>query len=103
MTASELTSLAAGPKMHPVPRDGYGREIDYLRISLTDHCNLRCVYCMPLEGLALAPSSTFLSAAERYMASPRTSILSSSKRRIGRRMKKMCPVFTGKNTRPCRI
>lgn len=29
--------------------DSYGREIDYVRISLTDHCNLRCVYCMPDE------------------------------------------------------
>lgn len=27
--------------------DKYGRKIDYLRISLTDKCNLRCVYCMP--------------------------------------------------------
>ena len=27
--------------------DSYGRRIDYLRISLTDACNLRCVYCMP--------------------------------------------------------
>jgi len=47
-----------------VPRDGFGREIDYLRISLTDHCNLRCVYCMPLAGLDLAPPSRFLTAAE---------------------------------------
>ena len=31
--------------------DGYGREIDYLRISLTDKCNLRCSYCMPSEGV----------------------------------------------------
>jgi cyclic pyranopterin phosphate synthase len=29
--------------------DRFGREINYLRISLTDHCNLRCVYCMPEE------------------------------------------------------
>jgi cyclic pyranopterin phosphate synthase len=29
--------------------DRYGRKIHYLRISLTDHCNLRCVYCMPEE------------------------------------------------------
>ena len=28
-------------------KDGYGREINYIRISLTDRCNLRCVYCMP--------------------------------------------------------
>ena len=31
--------------------DKYGRNIDYLRISLTDRCNLRCVYCMPEEGI----------------------------------------------------
>ena len=31
--------------------DKYGREIDYLRISLTDRCNLRCIYCMPEEGV----------------------------------------------------
>jgi GTP 3',8-cyclase len=32
-------------------RDQFGRQIEYLRISVTDRCNLRCVYCMPLEGL----------------------------------------------------
>jgi cyclic pyranopterin phosphate synthase len=47
-----------------VPVDGFGREIDYLRISLTDHCNLRCVYCMPLAGLELSPPASFLTAAE---------------------------------------
>jgi len=31
--------------------DGIGRNIDYLRISVTDRCNLRCVYCMPEEGV----------------------------------------------------
>ncbi len=31
--------------------DGYGRTIDYVRISVTDRCNLRCVYCMPEEGV----------------------------------------------------
>ena len=50
-----------------MPRDGFGREIDYLRISLTDHCNLRCVYCMPLEGITVAPSGTLLTAAEIEM------------------------------------
>lgn len=33
-------------------KDGYGREITYMRISVTDRCNLRCVYCMPQEGIA---------------------------------------------------
>ena len=32
-------------------KDGHGRIIDYLRISLTDRCNFRCVYCMPEEGV----------------------------------------------------
>lgn len=36
----------------PLPMiDGFGRRIEYLRISVTDKCNLRCVYCMPLQGL----------------------------------------------------
>ncbi len=34
-------------------RDSFGREICYLRISLTDRCNLRCLYCMPEEGVPL--------------------------------------------------
>ena len=50
--------------MPPVPRDGFGREIDYLRISLTDHCNLRCVYCMPLNGHSYAPPADLLNARE---------------------------------------
>ncbi|MFI5398106.1 MAG: GTP 3',8-cyclase MoaA [Candidatus Binatia bacterium] len=47
-----------------MPQDGFGRAIDYLRISLIDHCNLRCVYCMPLSGLRFAKSDELLSAAE---------------------------------------
>ncbi len=47
-----------------MPRDGYGREIDYLRLSLTDHCNLRCVYCMPETGLRFLPAPDLLTAAE---------------------------------------
>ncbi len=34
-----------------VLKDGYARKIDYLRISVTDRCNLRCRYCMPQEGV----------------------------------------------------
>jgi cyclic pyranopterin phosphate synthase len=44
--------------------DRFGRRIDYLRISLTDHCNLRCVYCMPLRGLSFVPSPELLTAEE---------------------------------------
>jgi len=33
-------------------RDAYGRNIEYLRLSVTDRCNLRCRYCMPADGIA---------------------------------------------------
>lgn len=39
------------PVVGPAMRDGHGRRIEYLRISVTDKCNLRCVYCMPEQGL----------------------------------------------------
>ncbi len=44
------------PERREVPadgpmQDGFGRRVEYLRISVTDKCNLRCVYCMPEEGL----------------------------------------------------
>ncbi len=55
--------LARGGRQ-PVPRDRFGRQIDYLRISLIDHCNLRCVYCMPLRGLSFFHSEQLLTAAE---------------------------------------
>jgi len=47
-----------------MPRDSFGREINYLRLSLIDHCNLRCVYCMPLRGLTFVPSEELLTADE---------------------------------------
>src|ERR1700730_425907 len=47
-----------------MPRDSFNREINYLRISVTDRCNLRCVYCMPLEGLRFLPNPELLTAAE---------------------------------------
>ena len=44
--------------------DSHGRRIDYLRISLTDRCNLRCVYCMPAEGVAWKPHDEMLTFEE---------------------------------------
>jgi cyclic pyranopterin phosphate synthase len=44
--------------------DRFGRSITYLRISVTDRCNLRCVYCMPKEGLRWQPREALLSAEE---------------------------------------
>jgi cyclic pyranopterin phosphate synthase len=47
-----------------MPRDSFNREINYLRISVIDNCNLRCVYCMPLQGLQFLPKPDLLSAEE---------------------------------------
>lgn len=44
--------------------DGSGRKINYLRISVTDKCNFRCLYCMPEEGLQWLPKSEILSYEE---------------------------------------
>ena len=44
--------------------DQFGRRIEYLRISVTDRCNFRCVYCMPQEGLQWLPKSEILSYEE---------------------------------------
>jgi len=43
--------------------DRFGRSISYLRISLTDHCNLRCVYCMP-EDMSFRPSDELMQDEE---------------------------------------
>ena len=43
--------------------DRFGRFIHYLRISLTDHCNLRCVYCMP-EDMTFRPSAELMQDGE---------------------------------------
>jgi cyclic pyranopterin phosphate synthase len=42
-------------------RDRSGRRVDYLRVSVTERCNLRCTYCMPAEGLPAAPDTAALS------------------------------------------
>lgn len=45
-------------------RDSYERNIDYVRVSITDRCNLRCVYCMPAEGIKQVPHTSILSYDE---------------------------------------
>ena len=45
-------------------QDQYGREIDYLRLSVTDLCNFRCQYCMPPEGVKKRPHGAILSVEE---------------------------------------
>lgn len=51
--------VSAGPLI-----DGLARRIRYVRISLTDRCNYRCTYCMPDEGIELAPRADVLSFEE---------------------------------------
>jgi len=48
----------------PAERDQFGRAIEYLRISVTDRCNFRCLYCMPAEGLPWLPRAEILSYEE---------------------------------------
>ncbi len=45
-------------------QDRFNRLISYLRISVTDRCNFRCVYCMPEEGIELSPRAEILSFEE---------------------------------------
>lgn len=47
-------------------QDKFGREHTYLRISLTERCNLRCSYCMPEEGVQLSPKSHLMTYEEVY-------------------------------------
>jgi GTP 3',8-cyclase len=51
-------------------RDTFGRQVDYLRVSVTDRCNLRCVYCMPSGGVAWKERSELLTfeEIERFVA-----------------------------------
>ncbi|ODV92140.1 hypothetical protein CANCADRAFT_82613 [Tortispora caseinolytica NRRL Y-17796] len=44
--------------------DSFGRQHDYLRISISERCNLRCLYCMPEEGIDLTPSERLLTKDE---------------------------------------
>ena len=50
-----------------MPRDSFNRQIDYLRISVIDRCNMRCVYCMPLNGIRFLPNPDLLTAQEIEM------------------------------------
>lgn len=52
------------PKETHIMQDRFGRVHDYLRISLTERCNLRCFYCMPAEGIPLRPKDHFMRTEE---------------------------------------
>lgn len=44
--------------------DNHGRPVNYLRLAITDKCNLRCSYCMPFEGIQFLPKKQLLSYEE---------------------------------------
>ncbi|PKV48263.1 cyclic pyranopterin monophosphate synthase subunit MoaA [Aquimarina sp. MAR_2010_214] len=46
--------------------DTFGRKHNYLRISLTERCNLRCTYCMPADGIQLSPKDHLMTYEEIY-------------------------------------
>jgi cyclic pyranopterin phosphate synthase len=58
-----MIDLIASP-LEPRLADAFHRPITYLRISVTDRCNLRCVYCMPEAGLPWIPKAEILSYEE---------------------------------------
>lgn len=64
-TASKLEMLKGNIKpFSAFLTDSFNRRHSYLRISLTEKCNLRCQYCMPEEGVKLTPRAQLLSTAE---------------------------------------
>ena len=62
--------------------DAHGRTIDYLRLAVTDRCNLRCLYCMPATGIDFVPKSHLLTYEE---------------------MERLCRIFVGLGIRKVRI
>ncbi len=46
--------------------DSFGRNHTYLRISLTERCNLRCIYCMPMDGIKLSPKENLMNKDEIF-------------------------------------
>ncbi len=65
-----------------IMRDGFGREITYLRLSVTDRCNLRCRYCMPEEGVSLQDHEEMLTQEEMLAAVEAAASLGITKLRI---------------------
>jgi len=46
--------------------DSFGRQINYVRLAVTDRCNLRCQYCMPAHGIEIVPRKELLTYKEMY-------------------------------------
>ena len=62
--------------------DGFGRTIDYLRISITDHCNLKCYYCAPFSGRSHLERSEILTYEEMLSVAKAAATIGITKVRI---------------------
>ena len=61
---SRRDAIRNAPSFSEFLTDSFARQHTYLRISVTERCNLRCVYCMPAEGVALSPPAHLLTTPE---------------------------------------
>src|SRR5213083_2328227 len=64
--AASMTPYDDAPRQAPTPApliDGFGRTVTYLRVSVTDRCDLRCVYCMA-EHMTFLPKAQVLTLEE---------------------------------------
>jgi cyclic pyranopterin phosphate synthase len=66
----------------PVLNDRHNRTIDYLRISITDHCNLRCHYCVPFDGRPKLPMADILTYEELFTAAKAAAAVGVTKIRL---------------------
>ena len=62
--SERLSALKSAKPFSEFLTDSFNRQHDYLRISLTERCNLRCLYCMPEEGVPLSPPAHLLTTSE---------------------------------------
>ena len=60
--------------------DSHGRNITYLRLSVTERCNLRCRYCMPEEGICKKPHEAMLTEDYRQIMTEATHVAGMCKR-----------------------
>ncbi|KAB8070809.1 hypothetical protein BDV29DRAFT_180250 [Aspergillus leporis] len=63
-SSPRLPALKTAKPFSEFLTDTFNRQHDYLRISVTERCNLRCVYCMPEEGVELSPPARLLTSPE---------------------------------------
>src|SRR3546814_20505250 len=68
---TSIGAMAANSPRSDALTDGYGRRISYLRLSVTDRCDLRCRYCMA-EDMSFLPKSAVLSLEEMGDLAPRS-------------------------------